>query len=75
MDFASIRFMPPLPSAEISAETETAMKELVEKYRPVGQRCVRSETIKNKAGALPLAVYADQSADCTKVDLEKEAEE
>ena len=69
------RRVPLKRSAETSAETETAMKELVEKYRPVGQRSVRSETTKDNAGVLPPAVYADQSADCTKVDLEKEAEE
>jgi len=31
MDFESIKFMHPLPSAKISAETEDAMRELVEK--------------------------------------------
>ena len=60
--------MQPLPSAEVSAETETAMKEFVEKYRPVRQRTVRSETTKNKVGALPPVVYDERSADCTKVD-------
>ena len=35
MAFESIKVTQPLPSAEISAETETAMKLLVEKYRPV----------------------------------------
>ena len=35
MDFGSIKFMQPLTSAETSAEMENAMKELVEKYRPV----------------------------------------
>jgi len=36
------------------------MKELVEKYCPVRQRTVRGETTKDKAGALPLAVYTQQ---------------
>ena len=58
--------MQPLPSAEISAETETAMKEFGEKYRPVSQRTLRGETTKDKAGALPPSVYAEQSVDCTK---------
>ena len=68
MAFKSIKFMQPLPSAEISAETETAMKELVEKYRPVRQRTVRGETTKDKAGALPPAVYT-KPPDCSKVDF------
>ena len=36
------------------------MKELVGNYRPVRQRTVRSETTKDKAGALPPAVYYTQ---------------
>lgn len=36
------------------------MKEWLESYRPVHQRKVRSETTKDKAGALPPAVYAVQ---------------
>ena len=36
------------------------MKEWLESYRPVRQRTVRSETTKDKAGALPPAVYAVQ---------------
>ena len=34
------------------------MKELVDRYRPVRQRTVSSESIKDKAGALPPAVYS-----------------
>ena len=68
MAFESIKFMQPLPSAEISAETETAMKELVEKYRPVRQRTIRGETTKDKAGALPPAVYT-QPPDCIKINF------
>ena len=49
-----------MPSNVISPEIETSMKELVEKYRPVRQRTVRGETTKDKAGALPPAVYAHQ---------------
>jgi len=36
------------------------MKELMEKYRPVRQRTVLGETSKDKAGALPPAVYTQQ---------------
>ena len=60
MEFANVNFMQPLPSNVISPEIETSMKELVEKYRPVRQRTVRGETTKDKAGALPPAVYAHQ---------------
>ena len=55
MEFANVNFIQPLPSKVISPEIETAMKELVEKYRPVRQQTVRGETTKDKAGALPLA--------------------
>ena len=51
-------------SEEISPDTETAMKELVEKYRPVRQRTVRGETTEDKAGASPMAVYSKEQ-DCT----------
>jgi len=60
MEFANVNFMQPLPSKVISPEIETAMKELVEKYHPVRQRTVRYETFKDKAGALPPAVYTQQ---------------
>ena len=68
MKFAKINFMQPLLSEEISPETETAMKELVEKYRPVRQRTVRGETTMDKDGALPPAVYSKEQ-DCDRVDL------
>ena len=60
--------MRPLPSEEINPETESAMKEFVERYRPLRQRTVREETTKGKTGALPLGVYTKQQ-DSTKVDL------
>ena len=44
------------------------MKELAEKYRPVGQRTVRRESTKHKTGALPPAVYSKEQ-DCNRVDL------
>ena len=44
------------------------MKELVEKYRLVRQRTVRGETTKDKARALPPAVYSNEQ-DCNRVDL------
>ena len=60
--------MQPLLSEEISPETETVMKELAEKHRPVRQRKVRGETTKDKAEALPPAVYSKER-DCDRVDL------
>ena len=68
MEFVNINFMQPLLSEEISPDTETVMKELVEKYRPVRQRTIRGETTEDKAGALPLAIYSKEQ-DCNKVDL------
>ena len=44
-----------LPAVQrVTKEDEAVMKD----YRPVRQRTVRSETIKDKAGALPPAVYS-----------------
>ena len=45
--------MKPPPVVSIDPQIETAMKELVDRYHPVRQRTVRSETKKDKAGALP----------------------
>ena len=47
MELANVNFIQPLPSKVISPEIETAMKELVEKYRHVRQRTVRGETTKD----------------------------
>ena len=60
--------MQPLLSEETSPDTETTMKELVEKYRTVRQRTVRGETTKEKAGALPPEVYS-KDQDCNRVDF------
>ena len=45
-EFANVNFMRPLPSEEIKPETESAMKEFVERYRPLRQRTVREEPTK-----------------------------
>ena len=66
--FANVNFMIPLPSEEINPGTESATKEFAEKYHPLRQRTVREETTKDKAGALPPAVYTNKQ-DSTKVDL------
>ena len=58
MEFANVNFKPEsLPSKVIRPEIETAMKEFMEKYRPMRQRTVRGETSNDKVGALPPAVY------------------
>ena len=51
----------PLPSEGITPGMEEQIKEWLESHRPVRQRTVRSETTKDKAGALPPAVFAVQT--------------
>jgi len=63
MSFRDAKFMTPLPCETLSKKDEETMKEWLENYRPVRQRTVRSETTKDKAGALPPAVYAKQKPD------------
>ena len=53
---SAIATMAPLPSEDITPGMEEQIKELLESYRPVRQWTVRSETTKDKAGALPPAV-------------------
>ena len=61
MEFsADVEVMKPPTAARIYPLVEVAVKELVDKYRRVRQRTVRSETTKDKAGALPPAVYYTQ---------------
>ena len=65
MAFKDIQYMTPLPPDELSKREEETMKDWVENYRPVRQRTVRSETTKDKAGALPHAVYSNSNTDVT----------
>ena len=61
MELADVEVMkPPKAAIRIDPPIEAAMKELVDNYRPVRQRTVRSETTKDKAGALSPAVYYTQ---------------
>ena len=60
MELADVEVMKSPTAARIDPLIEVAMKELVDKFRPVRQRTVRSETTKDKAGALPPAVYYNQ---------------
>ena len=57
MPLSAVSFMALLPAEQVTPETERQMKEWLENYRPVRQRTVHSETTKDKAGALPPAVY------------------
>ena len=65
MSFKDVRFMTPLPPDELSKGEEQTMKDWPEKYRPVCQRTVRSETTNDKAGALPPAVYSNANPSAT----------
>ena len=67
-EFANVNLMRPLPSKGINPEFESTMKEFVEKYRLLRQRTVREETNKEKARALPPAVYTKKE-ESIKVDL------
>ena len=48
MELGDVNVMKPPPVVSIDPQIETAMKELVDRYRPVRQRTVRSETTKEK---------------------------
>ena len=63
MPLSAIATMTPLPSEDITPGMEGQIKEWLQSYRPVRQRTVRSETTKDKAGALPPAVYAVHHTD------------
>ena len=57
MPLSATKFMTSLPAESILKEAEITMKEWAEHYRPMRKRTVRSETTKDKAGALTPAVY------------------
>ena len=60
MELEDVNVMKTPPAVSIDPQIETAKEELVDRYRPVRQRTVCSETTKDKAGALPPAVYSSQ---------------
>ena len=64
MELADVEVMKPPTAARIDPPIGVGMKELVDKYRPMRGRTVRSETTKDKAGALPPAVYYTQPPQC-----------
>ena len=67
MFLGDIKFMSPLPSKTLPNREEDAMRRWVDNLRPVRQRTVRSETTKDKAGALPPAVYTKRADSITRV--------
>lgn len=69
-----LNVMKPPPVISVDPQIETDMKELVDRYRPVRQRTERSETMKDKAGTLPPAVYSSQPS-CTKVIFQEDAQD
>ena len=74
MELRDLNVMKTRPVVSIDFQIETAMKELVDRYRPVRQRTVCSETTKDRAGALPPAVYSSQSS-CTKVIFHEDVQD
>lgn len=57
MKFENVKVMDLPPSHTVKKDTISEMKEVVERFRPLRQRTVRSETTKDKAGALPPECY------------------
>ena len=51
----------------MTSEDQQLMKEWMEPFRPVGQRTVRGETTKDKAGALPPSVYTKPQRQSTAI--------
>ena len=72
MSLADTHFMSPLPPNTLCKENEESMKTWMESYRPVRQRTMRSETTKDKAGALPPAVNTQPNPKATKVHFQDE---
>ena len=62
MSFRDVQVLTPFPSKGLSKRDEETVKDWLENYRPVRQRTMRSETTKDKTGALPPAAYAKQKA-------------
>ncbi|PFX12457.1 hypothetical protein AWC38_SpisGene23584 [Stylophora pistillata] len=74
VNLRDVDFMKPPPAGNVDPKIEAAMKELVDRYRPVRQRTVRSETTKDKAGALPPAVYSSMPL-CTAVTFQEDVQD
>ena len=71
LELRDVNLMKPPPAGSVDPNIEAAMKELVDRYRPVRQRTVRSESIKDKAGTQPPAVYSSTPS-CTRVTFQED---
>ena len=71
LELRDVNLMKPPPAGSVDPNIQAAMKELVDRYRPVRQRTVRSESIKDRAGALPPAVYSSTPS-CTRVTFQED---
>ena len=58
VELQDVGLMKASPAGNVDPNIEAVMKELVDRYRPVRQRTVRSESIKDKAETQPPAVYS-----------------
>ena len=74
VELRDVDLMKASPAGNVDPNIEAAMKELVDRYRPVRQRTVRSESIKDKAVALPPAVYSTTPW-CTRVTFRKDVQD
>ncbi|PFX15815.1 hypothetical protein AWC38_SpisGene19948 [Stylophora pistillata] len=74
VELRDVDLMKPPPAGNVDPNIEAAMKELVVRYRPVRQRTVRSETAKDKAGALPRAVYSSTPS-CARVTFQEDVQD
>ena len=74
LELQDVNLMKPPPAGSVDPNIKAAMKELVDRYRPVRQRTVRSESTKDKAGALPPAVYSNTSS-CTRVTFQDDVQD
>lgn len=74
VELRDVELMKPPLSGNVGPNIEAAMKGLVDRYRPVRQRRVRCETTKDKAGALPSAVYSS-TALCTRVTFQEDVQD
>ena len=68
MELRDVDLMKPPPAGNVDPNIEAAMKELVDRYRPVRQRTVR------QSGSLPLAVYSSTSS-CTRVTFQEDVQD
>ena len=72
MKFSDAVYITPLPLIAMSKEDQQLTRDWLEPYRPVRQCTVRSETTKDKAGALPPNVYVNAPSAIQTVNFDTE---